>query len=173
MTFRYTRTAIGLHWIMAVGFFAMFILGFYMQSMPFSPTKLQVYSWHKWAGVSLFLLALCRLIWRATHRPPALPVTMSAKAKTFAHLGHYLLFAFMFAVPLSGWLMSSAMGFQTVWFGIVPLPDLVAKNKALGETLATVHAYLNWAFIAAVVGHVLVALKHQLIDKDDLLARIK
>lgn len=173
MTPRYTYTAIGLHWIMALGFIAMFILGFYMQSLSFSPTKLQVYSWHKWAGVTLFLLALLRLTWRITHRPPALPVTMSSKAKALALLGHYVLFTFMFAVPLSGWLMSSAMGFQTVWFGVVPLPDLIAKDKALAETLAATHAYLNWAFITTIVGHILVALKHQFIDKDNLLARIK
>ena len=173
MSSRYTHTAIALHWIMALGFIGMFILGFYMQSMPFSPTKLQVYAWHKWAGVTLFLFAFLRLLWRITHRPPAFPATMSNGAKILAHLGHYVLFGFMFAVPLSGWLMSSAMGFQTVWFGVIPLPDLIAKDKAMAEILAATHAYLNWAFIAAVSGHILIALKHQFIDKDNLFARIK
>lgn len=173
MTSRYTRTAISLHWIMALGFFAMFILGFYMTDMAFSPTKLQVYSWHKWAGVSLFLLALFRLVWRATHRPPALPMSMGHTAITLAHLGHYALFFFMLAVPLSGWLMSSAMGFQTVWFGVIPLPDLIAKDKAIANILAATHSYLNWAFIITIAGHVLAALKHQFIDKDNLLARMK
>lgn len=158
---------------MAVGFISMFMLGFYMQTLPFSPTKLQVYSWHKWAGVTLFLLALFRLIWRMTHRPPALPETMNTTAKNLAHLGHYVLFAFMFTVPLSGWLMSSALGFQTVWFGIIPLPDLIPKDKALADILTSTHVYLNWAFIATVAGHILVALKHQFIDKDNLFARIK
>lgn len=173
MTTRYTRTAIGLHWIMAVGFIAMFFLGFYMTDMPFSPTKLQVYSWHKWAGITLFLLAVARLLWRLTHRPPALPASMRKIDITLAHLGHYLLYFFMFAVPLSGWLMSSAMGFQTVWFGVVPLPDLIGKDKAVADVLAATHTYLNWAFVLTVVGHTLAALKHQFIDKDNLLARIK
>lgn len=173
MTSRYTYTAIGLHWIMALGFFAMFILGFYMKGLSLTPQKLQLYSWHKWAGVSLFLLALFRLVWRVTHRPPVLPASMSHHAVTLAHLGHYVLFAFMIAVPLSGWLMSSAMGFQTVWFGIVPLPDLIGKDKVLAETLAATHTYLNWAFLITIIGHILIALKHQFIDKDNLLARIK
>lgn len=173
MTQRYTFTAKALHWIMAVGFISLFTLGFYMQSLPFSPTKLQVYSWHKWAGVTLFLLATFRLLWRLTHPAPALPQTMSPAARMLAHAGHHALYVLMFAVPLSGWLMSSAMGFQTVWFGVLPLPDLISKNKELADVLGATHAYLNWAFIAAVVGHILAALKHQFIDKDNLLARIK
>lgn len=173
MTPRYTRTAIGLHWLMAIGFIAMFSLGLYMKGMSFSPTKLQVYSWHKWAGVTLFLLALCRLAWRITHQPPALPISMDKTAIKLAHLGHYVLYFFMFAVPLSGWLMSSAMGFQTVWFGVIPLPDLIEKNKVVANVLGATHTYLNWAFILTVVGHILAALKHQFINKDNLLARMK
>lgn len=173
MTIRYTRTAIGLHWIMAVGFIAMFFLGFYMSDLPISPRMLQLYSWHKWAGVTLFLLAVARLLWRLTHRPPALPTSMRKIDIALANLGHYLLYFFMFAVPLSGWLMSSAMNIPTVWFGIIPLPDLIPQNKAAADVLAATHSYLNWAFVITVVGHILAALKHQFIDKDNLLARIK
>lgn len=92
---------------------------------------------------------------------------------TLANLGHYALYFFMFAVPLSGWLMSSAMGVQTVWFGVLPLPDLLDKNKAAADFFSAAHLYLNWAFIITVIGHVLAALKHQFIDKDNLLARMK
>lgn len=173
MSQRYTRIAICLHWIMAIGFISMFFLGFYMQSLPFSPNKLQVYSWHKWAGVSLFLLALLRLVWRLSHPAPALPQSMTPFSQKLAHMGHYALYALMFAVPLSGWLMSSAMGFQTVWFGVLPLPDLIDRNKELANLLAATHGYLNIGFIALVAGHFLVALKHQFINKDNLLARMK
>lgn len=173
MSHRYTITAISLHWLMALAFFGVLGLGFYMTDLSLSPTKLQLYSWHKWAGVSLFLLALVRLIWRALHRPPALPSTMAPMAKWLAHAGHWALYFFMFSIPLSGWLMSSAMGFQTVWFGVIPLPDLVERNKELASLLGTTHLYLNLAFIAAIVGHILAALKHQFIDKDNLLARMK
>ena len=76
MTPRYTRTAIALHWLIALGLIASFSLGLYMTDLKLSPTKLSLYSYHKWAGVSLFLLAVLRLGWRLTHPAPALPDTM-------------------------------------------------------------------------------------------------
>jgi cytochrome b561 len=78
----------------------------------------------------------------------------------------------MLAIPLSGWLMSSAKGFQTVWFGVLPIPDLLAKDKALGDLLQTVHLSLNVTLIAVLIAHVGAALKHHFIDKDDILTRM-
>ena len=68
--------------------------------------------------------------------------------------------------------MSSAKGFQTVWFGILPIPDLIEKNKLLGDLLQTVHVSLNYLFIAVLIGHIGAALKHHFIDKDDILTRM-
>ena len=172
MSLSYTRTAKALHWIMAVLLCGLLGLGFYMQGLPLSPQKLQFYSWHKWAGVSAFVLVVFRLAWRAGHPPPALPAQMSPPLRFAAHAGHALLYLLMLAIPLSGWLMSSAKGFQTVWFGILPLPDLVAKDKALGDLLQTVHAGLNLFFVAVIAGHVGAALKHHFIDQDDILTRM-
>jgi cytochrome b561 len=169
---RYTATAKALHWLMAVLFFGLLALGFYMHDLPLSPQKLQLYSWHKWAGVSVFVLALVRLAWRITHRPPALPASMAKPLRLAAHAGHLALYALMFAIPLSGWLMSSAKGFQTVWFGILPLPDLLTKDKALGDLLHSVHTALNLVFIGVIAGHTGAALKHHFIDKDDILTRM-
>ena len=172
MTVRYTRTAKALHWLMAILFFGLLALGFYMHDLPLSPEKLKLYSWHKWAGVTAFLLVWFRLFWRVTHRPPALPDTMPRVMQFAAHGGHFLLYALMFAIPLSGWLMSSAKGFQTVWFGVLPIPDLLNKNKELGDLLQTVHMSLNLLFAVTIVGHVGAALKHHFIDKDDILTRM-
>jgi cytochrome b561 len=97
---------------------------------------------------------------------------MSAPMQLAAHAGHFMLYALMIAIPLSGWLMSSAKGFQTVWFGVLPIPDLLAKNKELGDLLALVHKSLNLLFIAVIAGHIGAALKHHLIDKDDILIRM-
>lgn len=168
----YTATAKALHWLMALMLFAMLALGFYMQGLPLSPEKLQLYSWHKWAGVTIFLLVLFRLAWRFTHRPPALPASMPKLMQLAAHAGHLALYGLMLAIPLSGWLMSSAKGFQTVWFGILPLPDLLAKDKALGDLLQTVHVSLNLLLLVVVAGHVGAALKHHFIDRDDILTRM-
>jgi cytochrome b561 len=139
----YTATAKLLHWLMAALLFGLLALGFYMHDLPLSPTKLQIYSWHKWAGVTAFLLVSFRLFWRLTHRPPALPESMPRLMQFAAHAGHLLLYVLMVAIPLSGWLMSSAKGFQTVYFGILPIPDLLDKNKELGDLLALVHKSLN------------------------------
>jgi cytochrome b561 len=169
---RYTRTAIFLHWLIALMLFGMFGFGLYMVELPLSPQKLKFYSYHKWAGVTVFLLVLVRLAWRITHRPPALPAGMPAWQVTAAKAGHHLLYLLMVIVPLSGWLMSSAKGFQTVWFGVLPLPDLLEKDEALGEALLLTHRLLNWFFMLVVAGHVLAALKHHFIDRDGLLSRM-
>ncbi|MBW7900989.1 MAG: cytochrome b [Rhodocyclaceae bacterium] len=169
---RYTHTAVALHWLMAVLLVGLFAVGLYMTGLKLSPQKLQIYSWHKWAGVTLFLLALARLAWRLGHRPPAPPATMPRWQHVAAEGTHHLLYVLMLAIPLTGWLMSSAKGFQTVWFGVLPLPDLLAKDEALGELLAGAHKALNLGLAALVLGHVGAALKHHFIDRDGVLARM-
>ncbi len=169
---RYTTTAIALHWLMAALIFGLFGVGLYMSGLPLSPTKLQIYSWHKWAGVTAFLLVFARLAWRIAHRPPPLPAAMPRWQQFAAHAGHGLLYLLMIAIPLSGWLMSSAKGFQTVYFGVLPIPDLLGKDKELGDTLRDVHQALNFLMIAIVAGHVGAALKHHFIDRDDILTRM-
>jgi cytochrome b561 len=171
-TARYTATAIGLHWLMVLLIVTLFSVGLYMSDLPLSPWKLKVFSWHKWAGVTAFLLALARILWRATHRPPALPIAMPRWQQLAAHGGHALLYLLMFAIPLSGWLMSSAKGFQTVYFGVLPIPDLLAKNKDLGNLLLTVHQTLNWIMAAVVAGHAGAAFVHHFVDHDDVLMRM-
>lgn len=169
---RYTPIAMTLHWLMAVGILGTFAFGIYMADLPLSPDKLRYYSWHKWAGVTLFMLVFLRLYWRMTHKPPAPPAHMPRWQILVAEGAHHMLYLLMLAIPLSGWLMSSAKGFQTVWFGVLPLPDLLAKDKELGNLLQGVHVFLNYLMIAVVTAHVGAALKHHLIDRDDVLKRM-
>jgi cytochrome b561 len=168
----YSHVAIGLHWLIAFAIVATFALGLYMHELPLSPQKLKLYSWHKWAGVTIFLFVVLRLGWRLAHRPPALPAAMPAWQRMAAEATHVLLYLLMFAVPLSGWLMSSAKGFQTVWFGVLPLPDLLDKNKELGDLLKEVHEALNFGMAGLVLAHLGAALKHHVIDRDDVLSRM-
>ncbi len=172
MNAQYTRTAISLHWLIALLIFVALPLGVYMHDLPLSPTKLQLYSYHKWIGVTVFMLAVLRLSWRVTHRPPPLPDSMPTWEKLAAESVHYLLYALIFAIPLSGWLMSSAKGFQTVWLGVLPLPDLIGKNAELGDLLHEIHEALNLALLGLVLAHVGAALKHHFIQHDDILARM-
>jgi cytochrome b561 len=168
----YNRVAIGLHWLIAFAIIGSFSVGLYMVDLPLSPQKLRIYSWHKWAGVTIFLCVVLRLGWRLLHRPPELPAAMPAWQRNLAGATHILLYLLMVAVPLSGWLMSSAKGFQTVWFGVLPLPDLLDKDKELGDLLLQLHMLLNFSMAALVFLHVGAALKHHFFDRDDVLARM-
>ena len=169
---RYTRTAIFLHWVVGLGMIGTLGVGLYMVDMPFSPGKLQIYSWHKWAGVSLLVLSIVRLAWRLSHPAPELPDTMGPLSRLAAHAGHWVLYILMLAIPLSGWLMSSAQGFPVVWFGVLPLPDLVSKNAELGEFLKNAHVYLNYTLIVVLIGHIGAALQHHFIKKDTIMTRM-
>ena len=169
---RYTSTAIFLHWLMALGIIGTLALGLYMQDLPISPNKLQLYAWHKWAGMTLLMLAIIRLAWRMSHPAPELPSDMGLLARFAAHTGHWVLYALMIAIPISGWLMSSAQGFPVVWFGILPLPNLVATNTELGAVFTQVHIVLNYILIASILGHAGAALHHHFIKKDTVMKRI-
>ena len=171
-TERYNRTAIFLHWLVGLGILGTLGLGLYMVDLPFSPAKLQIYSWHKWSGMTLLFLAVVRLAWRLSHPAPALPDTMGPLSRLAAHAGHWVLYILMLAIPLSGWLMSSAQGFSVVWFGVLPLPDLVAKNLELGEWLNSIHLILNYTLIATLIGHIGAALHHHFIKKDTVMSRM-
>ena len=173
MNTTYTPVAKGLHWLMAVLILGLLALGIYMSDLPLSPQKLELYSWHKWFGVTVFLLLWLRLAWRVTHRPPALPETLSAPMRLAAHAGHAALYLLMLAIPLSGWLMSSAKGFQTVWFGVLPVPDLLGRDRELGDLLQQVHKLLNLLLMLTLAGHVLAALWHHFVLKDDTLRRMR
>ncbi len=169
---RYTTPAIVLHWLVALLIFVGFPLGVYMHELPLSPTKLQLYSYHKWIGITVLLLAGLRVAWRLTHRPPPLPDSVVRWQRQASAVVHGLLYVLMLAIPLSGWLMSSAKGFPVVWFGVLPLPDLVGKDKALGELLAGVHQALNFTLLGLVILHVAAALKHHFIERQPFLQRM-
>ena len=169
---RYSTPAVVLHWLVALLIFAGFPLGLYMVDLPLSPDKLKLYSYHKWIGITVLLLVAVRVSWRLTHVPPPLPASVAAWQRHASALVHGLLYVLMIAIPLSGWLMSSAKGFQTVWFGVLPLPDLIGKDKALGDQLAEVHKILNFTLLALVVLHVGAALQHHFIERQPFLQRM-
>ena len=169
---RYNNTAIALHWLIALLIFIAFPMGWYMSDLQLSPTKLQLFSYHKWIGISVLVLAVVRIIWRATHTPPALPSSISRIQQMGSHVVHGFLYLLLFAVPVSGWLMSSAKGFKTVLFGVLPLPDLIGKDKELGKLLEFVHQSLNYVLLLLVVLHVAALIKHRFIDHDNVLTRM-
>lgn len=172
----YTRVARLLHAVQGLALVGMFAVGLYMVDLPFSPDRLKLYNWHKWAGVMVLGLALIRLLWRLTHRPPPLPDaiarTMPAWQRLAHHGTHLALYLLFFAVPLLGWAYSSATGFSIALFGAWPLPDWVPVNEALADALKPAHRYAAYALAGLVLLHVAAALKHQFVDRDGLLARM-
>lgn len=173
---RYSTVAIVLHWLLALVILAMFAVGIYMTDLPFSPQRLKLYNWHKWAGVTFLALTLLRLVWRLTHRPPTLPLavtrTMPGWQHRAYHATHHLMYLLFFAVPLVGWAYSSAAGFPIVWFGQIALPDLLPVNKELAEVIKPLHKYLALALMALAGLHIAAAVKHHWVDRDGLLGRM-
>ena len=169
---RYSTPAIVLHWLVALLIFVAFPLGLYMADLPLSPEKLKLFSYHKWIGVTVFTLAGLRVVWRLTHQPPPLPDSVVGWQRRASAIAHGLLYLLILVIPVSGWLMSSAEGVQTVWFGVLPLPDLISKDKALGEVLGEIHETLNYTMLALVVLHVAGALQHHFIERQPFLHRM-
>jgi cytochrome b561 len=169
---RYTGVAIGFHWLLALMIIVSFSVGWYMSDLPMSPTRLKLFNWHKWAGITILALSALRLVWRLTHRPPP-DVPGPRWQQRMAHLTHWALYALFFLVPLAGWAYSSAAGFPVVWFKVLPLPDFVSPDKALAEVMKERHEVLAWILGVLVLAHIGAALKHHFIDRDGLLDRMR
>jgi cytochrome b561 len=171
---KYTKTAIALHWLIALLIIAAFALGVIMTDIPgLTPTKVKYFSWHKWLGVTVLGLAAVRLLWRLTHTAPVFPAgLMPAWQVKAAEALHGLLYVLMFAIPLSGYFYSLAAGVPVVYLGVLPLPVLIDPNPEWKESLEAVHYWLNMGLLAAVILHAAAALKHQFIDRDGVLKRM-
>jgi cytochrome b561 len=160
-----------LHWLMALALAANFMLGTSISAMQLSPQKLQLLAWHKWAGITLLGLVSLRLLNRLAFPPPA-PEPGPAWQRRAAALVHTALYVLMFAIPFSGWLVSSAAGISVVYLGVWELPQLLPKNIEWVDTLKGVHEALNQTLLTLVVLHVAAAMKHHFIDHDRSLIRM-
>jgi cytochrome b561 len=173
---RYSTVAIVLHWLLGISIFAMFAIGIYMSDLPFSPLRLKLYNYHKWAGITFLILSVLRLVWRLVNKPPALPKAIeqampSWQTKVY-HSTHYALYALFFAVPLIGWAYSSAAGFPIVLFGVLPLPDFMTVDKEFAKQIKELHEISAFALVGLAILHIGAALKHHFIDKDGLVGRM-
>jgi cytochrome b561 len=168
----YTRTAIALHWTMALLIVGNWALGWTMADLPFSPSRIRLFNYHKWIGVTILALAAARLAWRLFHAAPELPGGIARWQQVAAHVAHGLLYALFFAVPLSGWAYSSAAGFPLVYLGLIPLPDWVPVEKALAENLVIVHATFAYSLAVVAVLHVAGAVQHAVAQPTTYLRRM-
>ena len=193
MNKRYTLTAITLHWLIALGILGMFAFGWYMTGLPkeapeqlsYDLFNLGIYTWdltkessprafyfnlHKSIGITLLGLIVIRILWRIKHKPPALLTSYKAWERKLSTSAHHLLYLLMVLVPISGLIMSVAGKYGVKWFGI----DFIAgiENKPIREFFQETHEIAGLIFLAIIVVHILGALKHKFIDKDETMQRM-
>ena len=168
----WTATAKLFHWVMAALIFAQIALGLTAVSWHVSPTKLNLLVWHKSTGMLILALLALRLLWRLSHRAPQLPREMPRWERAGAHLSHVLLYLLMIALPLTGWVISSASNVPFKIFWTIPLPAIAAPDKALADLFATIHGWLVTLLALVLVAHVGAALRHHYVKKDTVLTRM-
>jgi cytochrome b561 len=168
----YHAAAKTLHWLTAAAVLGLLGVGLWMTGLPISLLKLQAYNWHKWIGLAVLALTALRLLWRWRTPPPQLPATVAPWERALAPVGHWTLLILLLAMPVSGWLMSSAAGVSIVWFGVMPLPDLVPRDPALFEILRTSHFVMSRLLIVVVALHVAAVLHHDIVRRDGIFRRM-
>ena len=169
---RYTGVAQAFHWIIAALIVTQFTLAWMADDLPLGMHKLALLARHKSFGMTVLVLAVLRLVWRIRHPPPALPGAMSAIERRLARATHVAFYLLLFAMPITGWLMSSAKSYSVSWFGLVTWPDLIPKNAAAFEFLKSTHDLLSYLLLGIAALHVLAALKHHFWNKDDVFLRM-
>lgn len=190
---RYTKTAIVLHWLIAIGLIFMFALGWFMSDLPKDGAKsssydlfnLGIYTWHmaeevsprtfyfnlhKSIGATILVLIAIRVLWRLTHQPPALLSSLKAWERRLAEATHKALYVLMVAMPLSGLIMALYSKYGLKWFGISILPGL--DNVTIREAFLCVHQWVAVALALLIVLHIAGALKHKFINKDETMKRM-
>ena len=160
-----------LHWVVVVLVPLQYVLAEIADELPDGIEKLAMFARHKSVGITILLIALVRVAWRFLDRPPT-PPPMPAWQRITAAVTHWGLYALLLAMPLTGWMMSSAANYPVSWFGWVQLPDLVAPSESFEHLMHETHEALFNGLLFLVVLHVLGALKHQFVDRDGLIARM-
>jgi len=172
-----TRNAYGLvaqalHWLVVAGITAQFVWAWRIDRTDSIRAEFALVNQHKSIGMTVLALVVVRLLWRAFNRPPPFPSSMSAWERLSAATAHWMLYALILAMPLSGWIYTSAAGFGPEFFGLVDIPALVGQNERLEDLFGAVHEWLAICILALVAIHVLAALRHQFVLKDGLLKRM-
>jgi cytochrome b561 len=160
------------HWVMAALILVQIPLGLAAVNWPLSPTKLDLFFWHKSTGVLLLVLAMLRVAWRLANRVPDVPPDTPAWERAAAHASHFTLYALLLAMPLTGWVVQSASNIPFRAFYLFPLPPIVAPDKALADLFKEVHEWLFVLLAIVLAVHVGAALRHHYFKRDPVLVRM-
>jgi cytochrome b561 len=134
--------------------------------------KLNALAWHKSFGMTIFMLAVLRLAWRLMNPTPELATGTRRWERVLANLSHVLLYALIFAIPLTGWMMSSAKNYPVSWFKLFQFPDLIAPAEQTFRQMHDLHHLLFNVLVGVALLHVAGAVKHHFIDRNDVLKRM-
>ena len=170
--FRYGVIAQLFHWSIVALIITQFFLANKAEDLPLGPAKIATLATHKSVGMTVFGLAILRLIWRWFNPVPAAPASTPQWQRWAAHVSHWALYALIMITPLIGWLMSSARNFPVSWFGIVTLPDFVEPDTARYEFFHETHEVLAQTLFVVAIVHAAAALKHHFFDRDNVLRRM-
>jgi cytochrome b561 len=163
-----------LHWVTVLMIIGLAIVGTQMDDLPTSLTKVKVYGLHKSLGLTVLGLTALRLLWRLVAGAPALP-PMPRWQKFAAHASHVALYALLFAMPLSGWLLHSASskaGYALKWFGLFKVPSIAAYDPMIKDFAHDLHEGLFKAILVVAAIHVAAAFKHHFLERDQTLHRM-
>jgi cytochrome b561 len=161
-----------LHWTVVALILVMAYLGLTMGDLPNGPGKIRTYALHKSIGLTILALIALRLLWRLhAGTPQPVPGTPHWQER-IASLTHWAMYALLFAMPLSGWVLNSAAGFPLQWFGLINLPGIVEKSLELHELAGDAHEIMFWLLALLVTAHAGAAFYHHLFQGDATLARM-
>lgn len=161
-----------LHWLVAILIIGAWIVGDYMVDLPDKdPVKFKLFDLHKSVGMVVLMLVIIRLSWRLYDGVPK-SLGNSRIIQIAANMVHFLLYVFMFIQPLSGWAMSSAAGYNTTLFGWFVFPGIVSKDPNMVETYVAIHNTSAMILLVLFVLHVVGAITHHFIFKDNTLRRM-
>ena len=174
------------HWLTALGIFLALPLGYFandlahaIETPEIATTDAQVaraallFSLHKTIGLTVFFVALARILWALTQTKPGLLNGDTVLESRLAEVVHWLLYGSLVAVPLSGWVHhASTTGFAPIWWPFGQCLPFVPKDEGVAQITATLHFLLQWVLVGALVLHIMGALKHHVIDRDATLRRM-
>ncbi|WP_052071678.1 cytochrome b [Sphingopyxis sp. MWB1] len=168
---RYTKVAIWLHWIIGLAVLTNIGIAMLTEGLP-RETRGALMDIHKPLGITVLALTILLILWRIGHRAPPPPAAMPGWQRPISKMVHFLFYVLLILLPLSGWIWFSAAGYPIDFFGLFEVPALVAPDKALADAMHERHEFLGLSMLALAALHILAALKHQLVDRTGILARM-
>jgi cytochrome b561 len=162
-----------LHWLMAALIFTALPLGVWASQLQHgSKTRSEILFFHKSIGVTVLGLVVIRIVWRLVAGAPDYAEPLGRLVSVASRSGHLALYALMIAMPVSGYLTSTASGSPLPWFGLFSLPRLVAKDKSLAEATSWAHFIFAWTLAFVLAAHLVAVIWHAAIKRDTILTRM-